>query len=103
MNEDSDRQEEGSVVEIPLSKDQRDMVLEHMSADAQVEGALKGADEEGRRLIVRLEEEDWEAIAGDLSVAANHTEDRTLQRKLDALIETIEDALLFDEEEEDDE
>ncbi|MEW6758341.1 MAG: hypothetical protein AB1347_08980 [Acidobacteriota bacterium] len=50
----------------------------------------------GRRFAVTLEEEDWEELAGLLSVTSNRARNAEKQKLLDALIERIEDALLVD-------
>ncbi|MEW5763342.1 MAG: hypothetical protein ACOYXN_06170 [Acidobacteriota bacterium] len=52
----------------------------------------------GKRFAVALEEEEWEEIAGLLSVTSNRARDPEKQKLLDALIERIEDALLVDPE-----
>jgi hypothetical protein len=50
---------------------------------------------------VTLSEEDWEEVAGWLTRQALSVKDQRKQRGFDALIEKIEDALLFDPEEDD--
>ena len=52
----------------------------------------------GKRFAVALDEEDWEELAGLLSVTSNRARDPEKQKLLDALIERIEDALLVDPE-----
>lgn len=101
MNDELIFGESSGMVEIVLSRKQRDVLLENIEVEAEVRAAIDSAKETGERFAVMLHEEDWEALAGDLSVMSNHTRDQSLQRSLDDLIETIEDALLFDEEEED--
>lgn len=59
-----------------------------------------GLSRKGKGFTLVLDEENWEELAGYLSVEANRTGDASLQRTLDALIERIEDALLFDPDEE---
>lgn len=61
---------------------------------------LKGLSRKGKGHLLVLLEEHWEELAGYLSVQANRTEDSALQRRLDGLIERIEDLLLFDPDEE---
>ncbi|MEJ2421742.1 MAG: hypothetical protein P8018_08525 [Acidobacteriota bacterium] len=58
--------------------------------------AAASKDTEGR--IVSFLSEDWEEIAGFLSVQANRTRDKKRQQELDGLIEKIEDAILLEEE-----
>ena len=102
MKDDSNRFDGTGTLEILLTASQRALILDRASPDPAAAKVLRGVAGTGTRVAVKLLDEDWEAIAGDLSVVANHTKDRSLQSKLDALIETIEDALLFDEEEDED-
>ncbi len=101
MNDELNFGETSGMVEVLLSRKQRNVLTDSIEIEPGVRAAIEGAKEAGGRFSIMLQEEDWEALAGDLSVLANHTGDRSLQRNLDELIETIEDALLFDEDEED--
>ncbi len=102
MNDELNFGDPSGTVEIVLSHKQRDLLAGSIAIEPEVRAAIDAAKEAGGGLSVLLPEEEWEALAGDLSVLANHTRDGALQRRLDDLIETIEDALLFDEDEEDD-
>jgi hypothetical protein len=58
----------------------------------------RGLSPKGKRFALVLEEEVWEELAGVLSVRSNRSRSAATQRRLDALIERIEDALLVDPE-----
>lgn len=79
----------------PLEK----KALADAAKDLCVEELFRSAvSPKGRRFVVTLEEEDWEELAGLLSVRSNRARSAEKQKLLDALIERIEDALLVDPE-----
>lgn len=76
-------------------------LLEKAAVELGLERDLQGGlSRKGKGLLLVLMEEAWEELAGYLSVEANRTGDAALQRRLDALIERIEDLLLYDPDEE---
>ncbi len=76
-------------------------LLESAARELGLEREVRaGLSSEGKGFLLVLLEEVWEELAGYLSVQANRTGDAALQRRLDVLIERIEDLLLYDPGEE---
>jgi len=76
-------------------------LLEEAARELGLDGEVRdGLSRKGKGFFLVLMEETWEELAGYLSVQANRTEDASRQRRLDGLIERIEDLLLYDPDEE---
>ncbi|MGC8723336.1 MAG: hypothetical protein ACP5VF_05640 [Acidobacteriota bacterium] len=90
-------------LEMELTPRERDTLLREAGEELGIADELRAVAVRGGKLLVAFSEEDWEEIAGYLSVQANRATDPTRIQRLDALIELIEDFLLQPEEGDEDE
>jgi hypothetical protein len=82
--------EEHEKVPLLLSKKQIDLIIDHTIAEDDLVEALQIAEVSGGRRKVFFTLEDLEHLNGHVAAAANHCDDRKLERELDALYEHID-------------
>jgi len=85
--------EADSAVEVLFTPRERDLVLEHTFAGANLTERLKLARVAGAKLAVRYTLDDLDELIGYVAAEANHTEDTATQGELDALFERIKDEM----------
>ena len=81
-------------VPVKLTASQRDLILNHTFAGADVTGPLVIAPLVGTRILVHYTLSDIEDLMGFVAAEANHSEDLKLRRKLERLcdyLHTFED------------
>ena len=82
--------EEHEKVVLLLSKKQIDLILEHTFAEDELLDALRVPKVVGSRRQILFTLHDLDDLNGHVAAAANHCEDRKLQRQLDVIYDTIQ-------------
>ncbi len=77
-------------IPVPFSFEERDLILAETFIDRSMERAFRLAEVKGARVIVPLSLSDIEDLMGHIAATANHTDDRKLERKLDAVWERLD-------------
>ena len=75
----------GAPVDVRLTPQERDLILERTLIDNELEGRLRGATPRGSNLIVRLTLDDVDDLAGHVAAEANHCSEPRVRRVLDAV------------------
>ena len=83
--------EEHEKVPLILTKKQIELISEHTFAEDDLLGALKIAVVSGVKRKVLFTLHDLEDLNGHVAAAANHCEDRKLQRDLDAIYDAVQE------------
>ena len=76
-------------IQIKLTEKERDLILEHTLAEADLTKPLKLAELQGNSLIVKYALEDLDELAEHIAAEANHAEDPKLQKRLDRLFDKL--------------
>ena len=97
-----------AVVSLPLSEEERDLILNETFVSDEILRRLRLASLEEGRHVYKLTPDDIEDLLDALAFAANHAENQRLQRRLDRLSDRLEkimsdhgfkeEVLLLDEE-----
>jgi len=82
--------EPGTKVGLSLSEAERKVILALMCLDEDYEGIVR---ETPLGEAIRLTLDEWDDFAGYIAAEANHTDDRKLEKKLDAIFEKIQNLL----------
>lgn len=77
-------------IEIKITPEERDLILDLTFADEVLTDRLKIAEMRGKHLVARYSISDLDDLIGFIAAEANHTEDKKLQKKLDRLIDKLE-------------
>ena len=77
-------------IEVKITPEERDLILDHTLADEALTDRLKIAEMRGKYLVAKYSTHDLDDLIGFISAEANHTEDKKLQKKLDRLIDKLE-------------
>jgi hypothetical protein len=89
---DAEHDAEGPIpISLTLSAQERDLLIKEASGPLGIAEDLDAMAREGTTWILSFILEDWEELAGFLTVLAARTADASRRRRLDALIERIED------------
>lgn len=72
-----------------LSKGERDLLLDLVLVDPEIERRLRVAATAGTKLVVGLTLEDADDLAGNVAAEANHTEDAKRRRALDRIFDRL--------------
>jgi len=75
----------GQKVEVSLSPRERVLVLEHTFTGAELTTALRRAQLERGKYMVRYTLDDLDELLGFVAAEANHSTDKKLRKELDAL------------------
>jgi DNA-binding MarR family transcriptional regulator len=75
----------GQFVDVRLTPQERDLILERMLIDDELEARLRGATARGSNLVVRLTLDEVDDLAGHVAAEANHCSEPRVRRVLDAL------------------
>jgi hypothetical protein len=76
-------------VTIRISKAERELALDCLLADAELERVLGAGTEAGGRLKISLTLDRLDDLLGFIAAEANHCEDRKRQERLDRLYERL--------------
>jgi repressor LexA len=90
----------GQLVDVRLTPQERDLILERTFIDDEMTGRLRGATPRGSNLVVRLTLDDVDDLAGHVAAEANHCPEPRVRRVLDAVYDrlaSIEHALTDEE------
>ncbi len=79
----------GQLVDVRLTPQERDLILERMLIDDEMEGCLRGATPRGSNLVVRLTLDDVDDLAGHVAAEANHCSEPRVRRALDAVYDRL--------------
>jgi len=77
----------GTKLPVKLTLRQRDLILEHSLDDPEY---VRIAPADGKGIRVDLSLDEIEDIQGHIAFEANHTEDKKLQKELDALFDKLQ-------------
>jgi hypothetical protein len=80
-------------IEIKITLEERDLILDFTFADEALTDRLKIAEIKGKYLMARYSLNDLDDLIGFIAAEANHAEDKKLEKKLDRLIEKLERVL----------
>ena len=75
----------GQKVEVSFSPRERVLVLEHTFAGPNLTTALRRAQVEAGRSVIRYTLDDLDELLGFVAAEANHSADKKLRKELDAL------------------
>lgn len=76
-------------IEIKFTSKERDLILDHTFADADLTDRLRIAEIRGKHLIAKFDYHDLEDLLGFIAAEANHSKDKKLQNQLDRLYERL--------------
>jgi len=79
----------GQKVEVSFSPRERVLVLEHTSAGPELTTALRRAQLESGKYMVRYTLDDLDELLGFVAAEANHATDKRLRKELDGLYERV--------------
>ena len=79
----------GQRVAFRLTRQERDLIVERTSVDAEIEERLRNARSSGTDLIVDLTLDDVDDLAGHVAAEANHCSEARVRRVLDALYDRL--------------
>ena len=77
-------------VEIKFMPEERDLIIEHTFAGPDLTKRLQIAGVRGKHLITKYSTYDLEELIGYIAAEANHTDDKSIQKKLDRLYERLD-------------
>jgi hypothetical protein len=75
----------GQLVDVRLTPQERDLILERMLIEGEMERRLRGATIRGSNLVVQLTLDDVDDLAGHVAAEANHCSEPRVRRVLDAV------------------
>ncbi len=75
----------GQKVEVSFSPRERVLVLEHTFTGSELTTALRGAQLESGKYVVRYTLDDLDELLGFVAAEANHSTNKKLRKELDAL------------------
>ena len=79
----------GTSIEVLMSAAEKDLILEETFMDPECMERLVPVVGKAAQLVGKFTLDDIEDMLGDIAAASNHTNDRTLERKLDAIYERL--------------
>ena len=85
----------GQLVDVRLTPQERDLIVERTLIDGEMEARLRGATARGLNLVVQLTLDDVDDLAGYIAAEANHCSEPRVRRAMDAVYDrlaSIEDA-----------
>lgn len=77
-------------VEIKFMPEERDFIIDHTFAGPDLTKRLQIAEVRGKHLITKYSTYDLEELIGYIAAEANHTDDKSIQKKLDRLYERLD-------------
>jgi DNA-binding MarR family transcriptional regulator len=90
----------GQLVDVRLTVQERDLIVERTFVDGEIEACLRGATPRGSNLAVQLTLQDVDDLAGHVAAEANHCSEPRVRRALDAVhdrLSNIEDTFTDEE------
>jgi repressor LexA len=79
----------GQLVDVRLTPQERNLILERTFIDDEMAGRLRGATPRGSSLVVRLTLDDVDDLAGHVAAEANHCPEPRVRRVLDAVYDRL--------------
>jgi repressor LexA len=79
----------GQLVDVRLTPQERDLILERTLIDNEMERLLRGATPRGSNVVVRLTLDDVADLAGHVAAEANHCSEPRVRRALDAVYDRL--------------
>jgi DNA-binding MarR family transcriptional regulator len=79
----------GELVDVRLTPQERDLILERTLIDGEMEGRLRGATPRGSNLVVQLALDEVDDLAGHVAAEANHCSEPRVRRVLDAVYDRL--------------
>ena len=70
-------------IEIKFTSQERDLIIDHTFADAELTKRLQIAEMKGKYLLVKYSIHDLDDLIGFVAAEANHSDDKTIEKKLD--------------------
>ncbi len=77
-------------VEIKFMPEERVLIIDHTFAGPDLTKRLQIAEVRGKHLITKYSTYDLEELIGYIAAEANHTDDKSIQKKLDGLYERLD-------------
>jgi hypothetical protein len=91
MSETNHRARGAALIPLALSAQDRDLLIKEAADPLGIAEDLDAMTREGTKWILSFILEDWEELAGFLTVLASRTVDAVRRRTIDGLIDRIED------------
>jgi DNA-binding MarR family transcriptional regulator len=79
----------GQLVDVRLTPQERDLILDRTFIDDEMAGRLRGAMPRGSHLFVRLTLDDVDDLAGHVAAEANHCPEPRVRRVLDVVYDRL--------------
>ena len=79
----------GQFVEVRLTPQERDLILERTFIGGEMEAPLRSATPRGTNLVVQLTLDDVDELAGHVAAEANHCSEPRVRRLLDAVYDRL--------------
>jgi repressor LexA len=79
----------GQLVDVRLTPQERDLILERTLIDDEMERCFRGATPRGSNVVVRLTLDDIDDLAGHVAAEANHCSEPRVRRVLDAVSDRL--------------
>lgn len=83
----------GERVPVRLSTAQRDLLLDHVWVDDELEQRLRVAETDGASIVIRLTLDDLDDLLGHVAAEANHSRDARLGKRLYTLFDRLHDVM----------
>lgn len=79
----------GQLVDVRLTPQERDLILDRTLIDSEMERRLRSATSRGSSLVVQLTLDDVDDLAGHVAAEANHCPEPRVRRVLDAVCDRL--------------
>jgi hypothetical protein len=79
----------GQLVDVRLTRQERELILDRTFIDAELEARLRAATPQGSRLVAQLTLDDIDDLAGHVAAEANHCSEAGVRRVLDAVYDRL--------------
>ncbi len=80
-------------VEVLLTPQERELILEHTFAGGDLTKGLRLAQTKGRKVVAKYTLEDLDELLGHIAAEANHSTDKKLQKQLYALFNRLQEEM----------
>jgi len=77
------------IIEISFTLDERDLIINHTFVDSEITDRLKIAEIKNNKIVVKLDLDEIDDLAGFVAAESNHTENKKIQKKLDRLYDKL--------------
>ena len=79
----------GEKVEVRLSEEDRNLILEHTYVDSDQRALLRVAAVDGDQIVVRLSLDELDDLLGHIAFAANHAKSKRLEKVMERVYDRL--------------